>query len=118
VDKYVVTGGKIPGRLGCRLVDCGLITDEQLEHALIQQLRTHELLGQILIDYGYLHGDALLVFTQPLADEKNSAPEGELLSFAAENVDLNLLKLVPENEDDPVPEEDGNALYVYCRPVD
>jgi hypothetical protein len=114
-----MVSSKIPGRLGCRLVDCGLITDEQLEHALIEQIRSHDLLGQILIDLGYLHGDALLVFTQP--DEKTAAPEGELLSFVAENVDLNLLKLVPdnkENEDDPAPEEDGNALYVYCRPVD
>jgi hypothetical protein len=41
------------------LVDEGLLTQSQLEFALTEQRRTGRLLGQILVDFGYLSGFSL-----------------------------------------------------------
>src|ERR671934_1172721 len=45
--------------LGALLVDEGLLTPAQLELALIDQRRSGRLLGQILVDRGYVTGLAL-----------------------------------------------------------
>jgi hypothetical protein len=42
--------------LGALLADEGLLTEEELEHALAEQARSKRPLGQILVDNGYLSG--------------------------------------------------------------
>ena len=42
--------------LGTLLADEGLLTEEELEHALAEQARCRRPLGQILVDSGYLSG--------------------------------------------------------------
>src|SRR5262249_32740850 len=42
--------------LGALLVDEGLLTQEELEHALAEQARCRRPLGQILVDNGYVSG--------------------------------------------------------------
>src|SRR5262245_19426541 len=42
--------------LGALLADEGLLTHEELEHALAEQARCRRPLGQILVDSGYLSG--------------------------------------------------------------
>ena len=42
--------------LGSLLADEGLLTREELEHALGEQERTGRLLGEILVDKGYVSG--------------------------------------------------------------
>ena len=43
-------------QLGTLLVDEGLLTQPQLEVAVVEQRRTGRLLGQILVDFGYVSG--------------------------------------------------------------
>jgi hypothetical protein len=46
-------------QLGTLLVDEGLLNQSQLEFALTEQRRTGRLLGQILVDFGYVSGFSL-----------------------------------------------------------
>jgi hypothetical protein len=62
-----VTVAEFPWRpLGALLVERGLLTHGELEHALAEQRRSGRLLGQILVDADYLSGFTL---TRALADQ-------------------------------------------------
>lgn len=62
-----MTVAQFPWRpLGALLVERGLLTDGELEHALAEQRRSGRLLGQILVDSDYLSGFTL---TRALADQ-------------------------------------------------
>lgn len=91
-------------KLGEKLVEKGLITDEQLNHALRIQSRTGELLGRILIDLNLL-------------DEKELEKilDVEELTLK-EEIDTGLLEILPEEfirkyKVFPVRKE-GNRLYM------
>lgn len=70
--------------LGERLIEKGLITEEQLSEALRIQAQTGEMLGRILINYGMISLDDLLAVLE--IDEMTSVKE----------IDERLLKLIPE----------------------
>src|SRR5207237_9569362 len=56
-DKEAMDYAGFPWRqLGTLLVDEGLLTQPQLEVAVVEQRRTGRLLGQILVDFGYVSG--------------------------------------------------------------
>ena len=61
--------------LGQRLIASGIITEDQLEEALAYQKEHDVLVGQALIDLGYISSDDLAAFIR--GDQK--APIGELL---------------------------------------
>lgn len=91
-------------KLGEKLVEKGLITDEQLNHALRIQSRTGELLGRILIDLNLLDEKEL---------DKNLDVEELTLK---EEIDTGLLEILPEEfirkyKVFPVRKE-GNRLYM------
>ena len=77
------------GRLGERLINAGVITEDQLELALKEQKRTGELLGEILQNLGFVTEDAL---SSSLADQAG------VRKIDLENylIDSAVLKLVPE----------------------
>jgi type IV pilus assembly protein PilB len=103
--------------LGARLIRNGIITEEQLEHALAEQLSDGSLLGQELIKLGYLDDQGLNKVLRLMEDEKNSLLlEIEQFTSQSEEIDLSLINLVPENlvrkyKLFPV-KKSGNKLYV------
>jgi type IV pilus assembly protein PilB len=108
--------------LGARLIRSGFITEEQLDHALTEQLGEGTLLGQILVRLGYIDSQELNRVLHMLEDEKNTKLlEIEQFSSHQEEIDLGLLKLVPESmvrkyKLFPV-KKDGNSLYVAMTDV-
>jgi type IV pilus assembly protein PilB len=83
--------------LGAKLIRNGLITGEQLEHALTVQLSDGDLLGQTLVRLGYIDEQQLNKNLRLIEDEKNrQLLETEQFSSQADEVDLRLLNLVPE----------------------
>ena len=77
------------GRLGERLMNAGVITEDQLDLALREQKRTGELLGEILQNLGFVTEDAI---SSSLADQAG------VRRIDLENylIDSAVLKLVPE----------------------
>jgi type IV pilus assembly protein PilB len=108
--------------LGARLIKNGLITEEQVKHALAEQQSKGDLLGQILVRLGYLDDRELNRVIRMMEDEKNSRLlEIEQYSSQSEEIDLSLIKLVPESlmrkyKLFPVKKK-GNILYVAMAEV-
>jgi type IV pilus assembly protein PilB len=108
--------------LGEKLIDKGLITQDQLWQALLEQQESGELLGQELIKLGYIKGSELDGVIQLLDDEKNKRLFViEQYSSQTEDVDLNLLSLIPEEmmrkyKFFPVKKK-GSRLYVAMADV-
>jgi type IV pilus assembly protein PilB len=108
--------------LGKRLVRNGLITEEQLEYAMTEQLSDGVLLGQELIKLGYLDDQVLTKVLRLMEDERNSELlEVEQFSSQSEEIDLGLVNLVPESlvrkyKLFPV-KKDGNKLYIAMADV-
>jgi type IV pilus assembly protein PilB len=83
--------------LGERLINKGLITQDQLKQALAGQQGSGELLGQELLKLGYIKGSELSNIIQAMDDEKNSDLfVTEQYSSQSEDVDLGLLSMIPE----------------------
>ncbi|MBI2560391.1 MAG: Flp pilus assembly complex ATPase component TadA [Planctomycetes bacterium] len=78
-------------RLGERLINAGILTEDQLDLALKEQKRTSELLGMVLVGLGFLTQDAV---ASALAAEAG-AHHIELKSCPA--VEQEALELVPES---------------------
>lgn len=77
-------------RLGELLINSGLITQEQLEAALLKQRSTGKKLGEFLIDEGIVTEEQLM---QALSRQLNL----EMVDLQAQHVNKNVLKLVPVN---------------------
>lgn len=80
----------LPKRLGERLLEQGLITPEQLRIALELQKRTSKLLGEILIDLGFVEES---VISSLLSRDLGAT---YLASLEGVSVDPEALKLVPK----------------------
>jgi type IV pilus assembly protein PilB len=76
--------------LGDLLVRDGLITREQLQHALLEQKKTKEKLGVILVRLGLIKEDQLVGFLS----RQYGIPSITLSDF---DVDTDVLRLVPQN---------------------
>lgn len=78
-------------RLGERLINAGILTEDQLDLALKEQKRTLELLGEVLVGLGFLTQDAI---ASALAAEAG-AHHIELRCYPA--IEPEVLELVPES---------------------
>jgi hypothetical protein len=110
-------------RLGALLVERGLLTASELEHALAEQRRSGRLLGQVLVGRGYVSGTSLVgalaeqhgvtlqptsaAETQPAAGAPPVRPEGPWRPLGRVLVDLGLLsktdleQVLAEQRQDP-----------------
>jgi type IV pilus assembly protein PilB len=75
-------------RLGDRLLQAGVISDNQLKLALKEQKRTHEPLGRILINLGFITENTL---ARTLADQMGIS----FISLRSVEFDMELVKSVP-----------------------
>ncbi len=75
--------------LGQRLIDAGLLNEEQLRICLKEQKRTREMLGQILVRLGFVNQEQI---DSVLAQESGSVQKN--LEFI--NIDLDAVRMVPE----------------------
>ena len=73
--------------LGARLLLAGLITQDQLDLALREQKRSNKLIGEVLIDLGFVSPE---VITETIAEEANS----KVVDVEQVVIDEDVLKLV------------------------
>ncbi len=81
-------GRPVSRRLGDLLVTAGLITPEQLQQALLEQKRSNEKLGSILVRLGMLGEDQLISFLA----RQYGLPS---ITLSQLDIDSEVLKLVP-----------------------
>jgi type IV pilus assembly protein PilB len=81
-------GRPVSRRLGDLLVTAGLITPEQLQQALLEQKRSNEKLGSILVRLGTLSEDQLISFLA----RQYGLPS---ITLSQLDIDSEVLKLVP-----------------------
>ena len=75
-------------RLGDRLLDCGLITNQQLELALREQKRTGDLIGVTLQEFGFVKEQDIAAF---LAQDAQT----EVVDILEAEIDRDLSSLIP-----------------------
>ncbi|PKK90134.1 MAG: hypothetical protein CVV64_10415 [Candidatus Wallbacteria bacterium HGW-Wallbacteria-1] len=86
-------------RIGTLLLEKKLVTQEQLEWALIKQRESKCMLGEILVEAGFISEDTLckmlaLQFGVPFISESEINPSDELMATVPENL-LKMKKFVP-----------------------
>ncbi len=74
------------GRIGDRLIEMGLITQDQLNVAIQEKKLTGKLLGQIFVDLGFIDEETLSVFLSESSgfevfDPKNTIVDGDCLAM-------------------------------------
>lgn len=79
-------GGKGTGRIGERLVAEGMITEDQLNVALQEKKVSGKLLGEVLVDLGFINEDALTAFLAKSSgfdvfDHKHTLIDGDALAL-------------------------------------
>lgn len=89
VSKVYPFGHRGKPRLGEALLQRGLITKEQLEHALLEQKRSNERLGRVLMRLGYVSEEDVLRF---LSDQLGM-PFKEI---DVDKIDEEVISLIPE----------------------
>lgn len=102
-------GGIFKDKIGNLLVRSGVITQEQLEHALSVQAKAGGLIGQILVKNGYLDKKALFEFLQKqmgvdFVDVENIQIDEEVLQLVSSSI-AKMHNLIPI-------EKSNNALKV------
>lgn len=75
-----------PGRIGERLVSMGIITEDQLNVALQEKKVSGKLLGEIMVDLGFIDAETLSTFLAEITgfevfDPKNTLFDGEALDL-------------------------------------
>lgn len=106
-----------PRRLGDRLIHEGLLTPEQLRIALELQKRTSKLLGEILVDLGFVEETVLSsLFSQDLG-------AAHLTSLEGVSVDPEATHLIPkewalEHKVLPLSLEDNELIVAVTDPFD
>ncbi len=80
---------KLRKRLGDLLVEEGIITEQQVEQALIEQKATGRKLGATLIDLGFLSEKEMLTFLSQQLDVP-------LVDLSRMNIDVEAVQLLPE----------------------
>jgi len=79
-------GGDKGGRIGDRLVSMGIISEDQLNVALQEKKVTGKLLGEVLVDLGFIDDETLSTFLAESSgfdvfDPKHTILDGEALSL-------------------------------------
>ena len=103
-------------RLGERLIDSGIVTQQQVDEALATQAITGENLGQTLISLGYLREDALI---RALCEDAGVP----FVSAAELRLDAALSTLIPErvaraHTAVAVAQENGRLVVAMADPFD
>lgn len=102
--------GRKSGRIGDRLVSMGVITEDQLNVALQEKKITGNMLGQIMVDLGFIDEEMLISFLAESSgfevfDPKNIVFDGEVLGYIDKNTAIKHSVL-------PVSIRDEKDLYV------
>ena len=79
------------GRIGDRLVDMGLITEDQLNVAVQEKKISGKLLGEVMVDLGFIDEETLSAFLAEssgfeLFDPQNTIFDGDVLALIEKNV--------------------------------
>ncbi len=107
---------KSKSRFGEILLECGVITQEQLTKALRRQIQAGGYIGSILEEMGYLDEDSLLNF---LSKQLNTSS----LNLFETKIEPDILNLLPFNKIKtfmvlPVKEVDGKVSLAMTNPND
>lgn len=92
------------GRIGERLVSMGVITEDQLNVALQEKKISNKLLGEIMVDLGFIDGDTLSLFLSKssgfaLFDPQHTIFDAEALALIDKTTALKLQMLpISKNE--------------------
>ncbi len=86
-----VQEGDKSGRIGDRLVSMGIISEDQLNVALQEKKVTGKLLGEVLVDLGFIDDETLTTFLAESSgfdvfDPKHTILDGEALSLIEKNI--------------------------------
>lgn len=78
--------GRKKGRIGDRLIEMGLITEDQLNVALQEKKRSNKMLGTIFVDLGFISEEILTSFLAESSgldvfDPKHTIVDGEVLKL-------------------------------------
>ena len=79
-------GGKRKMRIGDRLVDLGIITKDQLNVALQQQKATGAMMGQVLVELGFIDEETLTIFLAESSGFEVFDPKGTMIDADALNM--------------------------------
>lgn len=84
---------RIKGRIGDRMVEMGLITEDQLNVGLQEKKVSGKMLGEIFVELGFIDEETLTSFLAessgfPLFDPQNTIVDGEALAFIEKDVAL------------------------------
>ncbi len=81
-------GGQEPTRIGDRLVSKGLISADQLDVALLEQKRRGKMLGEVLVDLGFITENAL-------ASMLAEASGLERFELSSAMLDVEMVRIIP-----------------------
>jgi type IV pilus assembly protein PilB len=109
-------GGGAGGRMGDRMVAMGLITSDQLNVALQEKKVTGKLLGEVLVDLGFIDEATLTAFLAKSSgygvfDPKNTIIDGEVLQLIDKGLALKHQIL-------PLSITDAEAIVAMADPYD
>ncbi len=109
-------GGDGKGRIGDRLVSLGIITPDQLNVALTEKKISGKMLGQVLVDLGFINETTLSKFLAEASgfevfDPKNTIFDGDALSLLKKEEAVKLGVL-------PVALQDNQLVIALVDPYD
>ncbi len=89
-DSYA-SGLRKKGRMGDRMVELGLITEDQLHVALHEKRRTGKMLGNIMVDLGFIDEETLTLFLaessgHDVFNPKNTIFDGNTLALLEKDI--------------------------------
>lgn len=92
------------GRMGDRLVEMGVISESQLQVALHEKSMSGKMLGEVLVDLGFIQEEALTSFLaessgQQVFDPQSTIFDGEILSLIDKET-AQTYKILPISKDD------------------
>ncbi|MBU0800862.1 MAG: Flp pilus assembly complex ATPase component TadA [Alphaproteobacteria bacterium] len=104
------------GRIGDRLVASGIITADQLNVALQEKKVTGRMLGEVLVDLGFINEDTLTAFLSESSgfdvfDPKHTILDGEALNLIEKSVAVKYQVL-------PVSVSEDTAMIAMADPYD
>ncbi len=111
-------GAAVPksGRIGDRLVSIGIITEDQLNVALQEKKVTGKLLGEVLVDLGFIDSDTLSTFLAESSGFEVFDPKHTILDGAA--LELIEKALAVKHHILPVSLSDTEVVIAMSDPYD
>ncbi len=104
--KAADAANRLKGRMGDKMVSMGIISDDQLNVALQEKKITGRMLGEILVDLGFISEEVLIKFLAEssgfdLFDPKTTIVDGDALALIEKEVALknSLLPISMDNDE-------------------